>query len=236
MRICEAKFGNLFLLRRRAYRTVAVRAPLRLPRLVGATRAQARFRTGLDARRHEKNAFQIADIRNDDPAYTDNPSRSSLLDLAGARTFLDVPMLKDNELIGQIGIFRQEVRPFTDKQVELVPNFAAQAVIAIENARLLKELHQRTDDLSESLQQQTATSEILQVISNSPTDSQPAFDAIVRSGLRLFPDAAIVISLPDGDQINLGAIALADAKDSRSAARAISDAAFARVHHRYGYT
>ena len=89
-------------------------------------------------------------------------------------------------------------------------NFAAQAVIAIENARLLNELRQRTADLSESLEQQTATSEILDVISNSPTDSQPAFNAIVRSGLRLFPDAAIMIGLLDGDVIRAAAIADVD--------------------------
>jgi two-component system, NtrC family, sensor kinase len=102
------------------------------------------------------------------------------------------------------------VRPFTDKQIELVQNFAAQAVIAIENARLLSELRQRTGDLSESLEQQTATSEILQVISNSPTDTQPAFDAIVCSGLKLFPDAVVAISLPDRDLFKLAAIGGAD--------------------------
>ena len=89
-------------------------------------------------------------------------------------------------------------------------NFASQAVIAIENARLLNELRQRTDDLTESLEQQTATSEILDVISNSPTDSQPAFDAIVRSALKLFPEAAFVIGLPDGDLVRAAAIADAD--------------------------
>ena len=123
--------------------------------------------------------------------------------MGGYRTLAVVPMLKEDRLIGAIGIYRQEVRLFTDKQIELVSNFAKQAVIAIENTRLLNELR-------ESLQQQTATADVLNVISRSKFDRQPVFDAIVESGLHLFSDDAVLIALPEGDLINAAAVAAHD--------------------------
>src|SRR5581483_8543806 len=119
---------------------------------------------------------------------------------------LTVPMLKEGELVGAIAIYRQEVRPFTGKQIELVQNFAAQAVIAIENTRLLNELHQRTADLSESLEQQTGTSEVLKVISSSQGDLQPVFEAMLSNAVRICSARFGNLFLFDGREARIAAM------------------------------
>src|SRR5262249_11911409 len=127
----------------------------------------------------------VPDLKDEVGYREGHPLAVGAVDLGGIRTLIAVPMLKEGEHVGAITSYHREVRPFTEKQIQLVQNFAAQAVIAIENARLLNELRQRTDDLTESLEQQTATSEVLQVISSSPGELEPVFDAMLQNAVRI---------------------------------------------------
>jgi GAF domain-containing protein len=185
-RICGAKIGILFRYENGAYTAMATR---------GVSPAYAKYlnsgpirpgpTSGLGLIASTRQTVHVVDALADGAYAERDPLRVATAELGGARSLLNVPMLKEGELIGAIGIYRQEVQPFTNKQIALVSNFAAQAVIAIENARLLNELRQRTDDLTESLEQQTATSEVLQVISSSAGELEPVFKAMLANATKL---------------------------------------------------
>jgi GAF domain-containing protein len=189
----------MFLYDGEAFRTAALHG-------VSPAYAEARSKTGgvrdlhpnvpvaRVARTNE--VIHIADARLEQSYVERDPRMIELVDLAGARSLLVVPMLKDGRLIGAINIYRQEVRPFSEKQIELVQNFAAQAGIAIENARLLNELRQ-------ALEQQTATSEVLQVINSSPGDLQPVFASMLENAVRICSATFGNIYRRDGEALYL---------------------------------
>jgi two-component system, NtrC family, sensor kinase len=195
-RICAAKFGTLFLYDGNAFHFAAD---------VGAPREYVEFQTRrgpfqttpgsqLDKALRTKRVTHTAD-------YSAEPVIGRSGRLGGARSNLCVPMLKDDALIGAILIYRHEVWPFNDRQIALLENFASQAVIAIENTRLLSELRQRTDDLTEALAQQTATSDVLRVISSSPGDLQPVFEAMLAKATDLCEAFYGALWLREGDNL-----------------------------------
>ena len=216
IKLCQAKFGAMYLYDGEAFRTAA---------LHGVSPAFAEARREALVVRHlhpdypiahiarTNELIHIADLRLEQSYIERDPRMVEAVDLAGARSLVMVPMLKEGRLIGAIGVYRQEVRPFTDKQIKLVTNFAAQAVIAIENARLLNELRQRTTDLTErtadlteALERQTATSDVLRVISSSPGDLEPVFQIMLENAIRVCQAKFGIMFLYDGEAFRTAAL------------------------------
>jgi GAF domain-containing protein len=206
VRLCEAKFGTLYFCEDDGFRAVAIH---------NAPAAYAQARAAVVHPHRDSSVWRAAKTRQvvqvDDVTklrgYVEgDPFLVTAVERGGYRTVLSVPMLREGDLVGVICIYRQEVRPFAEKQIALVQNFAAQAVIAIENTRLLNELRQRTADLSESLEQQTATSQVLSVISSSPANIQPVLEIIGERAEKLCDAEISVVSLIEGELIRLASI------------------------------
>jgi transcriptional regulator with GAF, ATPase, and Fis domain len=206
-KLCQANFGTLSFYEGDAFRIVAMHnAPpafAELRRREPLVRGRPLLRVA-----ETKQLVHIADLREYVASNPADKDAAAFAKVSGVRTVLIVPMLKDREVVGAIVIYRQEVRTFNDREIELLKSFADQAVIAIENARLLSELRQRTSDLTErttdlteALEQQTATSEVLQVISSSPGEVEQVFIAMLEKAVRICDAAFGNIFRLDGDAL-----------------------------------
>ena len=179
-RICKAEFGILYLCEGDGLRAVAmhnVPPVLAEARKRGVNRPDPRTGVGLAVKTRQP--VQIPDLSKEQAYLDGHPHVVASVELGGIRTTLNVPMLKEDQLIGAIVIYRQRIQPFEDKQIELVQNFAAQAVIAIENTRLLNELREVR------LEQQTATADVLRVISSTPGELEPVFKTMLENAVRI---------------------------------------------------
>jgi GAF domain-containing protein len=198
--LCEAAFGSMLLYDGEHFDTVAVRGvPAAFADYVKTDRPVHGPGTGPARILAGERVVHIADLAAEGPYRAGDPQRRALVDLGGARSLVCVPLLRDDALLGIIAVYRQEVRPFTHKQIALLQNFAAQAVIAMENARLITETR-------EALEQQTATAEVLGVINSSPGDLGPVFDAILEKAHSLCGIAQGSLELYDGERFRAVAV------------------------------
>jgi PAS domain S-box-containing protein len=202
MRLCEAAFGMIHTFDGTALRLVAQRGIPPLFAEFAANPANQPGPGGATPRLIRDPALRfvhVIDAKEEEAYRSGDPFRRALVEIGGARTMLAIPLRKDGVMVGVINIYRKEVRAYTEREIAVMGNFAAQAVIAMENARLLDELRQRTSDLQESLEYQTATSDVLQVISRSTFDLQPVLDTLVQTAVRLCGADMAGLLTRDGD-------------------------------------
>ena len=200
LRLCDAAYGNIHSFDGERFHPVAARGEPRLTEWLLAKRGS--FLPGPGTTNYRimrgERVVHVPDVTDDEPYRQGDPVRRALVEIGECRTLLSVALRKDDALLGVIHVYRRLARPFSDKQIALLQNFAAQAVIAIENARLITETR-------EALEQQTATAEVLQVINCSPGDLAPVFEAMLDKALHLCEAAFGTLTTFDGNQMQLAA-------------------------------